>query len=86
MTKIDRIISQGTSGRWILTVIAGGCLLMITFADCKAVMMDKELPFSAEAIFSVITMVFMSYFNKNIPAAPDNQQPDPKNAPHLPQP
>jgi hypothetical protein len=75
MKKMDRIINQGTSGRWWLTIIAGTCLLMITFVDCKAVMKDKEPPFSAEAIFSIVTMVFVSYFNKSkengdVPDAP----------------
>ncbi len=66
MKKADRVVGQVSSGRWLLTIIAGGCLLMLTFLDCKAYMRypDKALPVSVEAIFAVITMVFMSYFNK----------------------
>ena len=66
MKKADRVVGQVSSGRWLLTIIAGGCLLMLTFLDCKAYMRypDKALPVSVEAIFAVITMVFMSYFAK----------------------
>jgi hypothetical protein len=64
MKKSDRVVGQLSSGRWILTIIAGGCLLLLTFTDCKSVLQGKPPPISVEAIFSIITMVFVSYFNK----------------------
>ena len=66
MKKTDRVVGQISSGRWLLTIIAGVCLLMLTILNCRAYMKypDKPLPVSVEAIFTVITMVFVSYFSK----------------------
>ena len=50
------------SGRWILTLIAGVCLLMLTFALC---LYGEEKSISGEAIASIITAVFTAYFHKN---------------------
>lgn len=49
------------SGRWILTLIAGVCLLMLTFALC---LYGEEKSISGEAIAAIITAVFTSYFHK----------------------
>ena len=64
MNKAERFVNQATSGRWLLTVIAGLCLLAMTLADCWAVTHGKEPPISVEAIFSIITMVFGLYFSR----------------------
>jgi len=67
MKKTDRVVGQISSGRWLLTIIAGACLLLLTILDCRAYMKypEKPLPVSVEAIFAVITMVFMSYFHSS---------------------
>lgn len=85
MKKADRVVNQVSSGRWLLTIIAGGCLLMLTYLDCRAYLQypDKPLPVSVEAIFAVITMVFMSYFHNSkreeVPADPqEGQNPPPQ--------
>jgi hypothetical protein len=50
------------SGRWILTLISGVCLLMLTFSLC---LYGGEKSISGEAIAAIITAVFTSYFNKD---------------------
>jgi hypothetical protein len=62
MKKTDRVVNQITSGRWLLTIVAAVCLLLFTITDCWAVYHGKEPPISPEAIATIITMVFMSYF------------------------
>lgn len=64
MQKGERFVTQTTSARWLLTVIAGLCLLILTATNCRRMLEDKEPLVSNEAIFSVITMVFVSYFQK----------------------
>ena len=49
------------SGRWILTVVCGG-----VFAYCAVA--GKLTP---EAIASILSMVFVSYFNRQ----PENKEP-----------
>lgn len=48
-------MSKALSGRWILTVISG-----LVFAYCAV---NKVL--TPEAIATILTMVFISYFQKN---------------------
>lgn len=55
---------QLTSGRWLLTVASGMCLLMITLAAVLAPYFGKAPFVTPEALLSVIVMVFMSYFQK----------------------
>ena len=55
---------QLTSGRWLLTVAAGICLLVITVAAVLAPYFDKAPYVTPEALIPVIVMVFMSYFQK----------------------
>ena len=50
------------SGRWILTLIAGVCLLMLTLALC---LYGEDKSISGEAIAAIITAVFTAYFHKN---------------------
>ena len=64
MTSREIILSQITSGRWLLTVASSIALLALIRADLIAISLSKPLPVSTEAIFSIITMVFVSYFNK----------------------
>ena len=83
MKKADRVVGQVSSGRWLLTIIAGVCLLMLTFLDCRAYMryQDKPLPVSVEAIFAVITMVFMSYFHGKKDEISGSNEPGDQNPP-----
>jgi len=71
MTSWERVVSQCTSGRWLLTVISGLCLLGMTLTDCYVAYMalgkpgtTVTLPFSVEALLAIITAVFMAYFGK----------------------
>ncbi len=50
-----------TSGRWILTVMSGLCLFMLTLAF---VWRGPEYSVSGEAIVGMISLVFTSYFNR----------------------
>ncbi|MGA1979485.1 MAG: hypothetical protein ABSG99_02815 [Sedimentisphaerales bacterium] len=59
-------INKLLSGRWILTVVCGGI-----FAYCSIV--GKLTP---EAIASILSMVFVSYFNKG----PDEKKPSEQTA------
>ncbi len=52
---VKHIIGKFSSGRWILTVMAG-----VAFLKC---VWDKIL--TPEAITAIITAVFMNYFNRN---------------------
>lgn len=64
MKLMDSILRQVTSGRWLLTVSSAVALLALVRADLIAIAAGQEPPVSTEAIFSIITMVFVSYFNK----------------------
>jgi len=66
LSGMDRVLSQASSGRWLLTVMAGAALMMLTFTYCKCLMEfpDKPPVVSGEALFAIITMVFVSYFQK----------------------
>jgi len=63
---VDRLVGQASSGRWLLTVMAGASLMMLTFVYCKSIMLrpDVEPQVSGEALFSIISMVFIAYFQK----------------------
>lgn len=50
------------SGRWILTIIAGICLLGLTIAHT---IRGLDFSIAPEAIAAILTMVFSNYFNKN---------------------
>ena len=71
MTKGDRLVSQATSGRWILTVLAGGAFFLFSFA-LALVFIKERADFKPEtivAMFSalllVIQGVYKDYFNRD---------------------
>lgn len=64
MTLRELVIGQVTSGRWLLTVASAVALLAMVRADLIAIEQGKAPPISVEAIFTIITMVFVSYFSK----------------------
>ena len=85
MKKMERVVSQMTSGRWLLTIVAAMCLLLFTVTDCWATYKGKEPPISPEAIATIITMVFMSYFkNPKEDGDEDDDEPTPPVAPPKP--
>ena len=64
------IVKQITSGRWLLTVTAGLCMIIATITDAwiaiKSIGLDNspEMPFPVSTIFTLAGVVFTSYFNK----------------------
>jgi hypothetical protein len=82
MKNWDRIVSQVTSGRWILTVIGGICFFMVCYVDCKVAAAGKTpVPFSVEAIVSIMTMVFANYFNQKKESDTSDTSADSKGTP-----
>lgn len=63
MTIIERIIQKVTSGQWILTVCAAFVFAWAT--------VEKILP--SEAVASIITAVFTSYFRRDRSVEPAKQ-------------
>ena len=66
MNKLERFVSQVTSGRWLLTQVAAVCLFMLVLSDCYVAIKhpDAKVPFSIEGIMTLISSVFISYFAK----------------------
>lgn len=62
------LVSQITSGRWILTIVSAGCLLFVTVADCWLAVKGQKLLVDPGVITTLIGVVFTAYFNK--PADP----------------
>jgi len=65
MGILEHIITKLFSGKWILTLIAGISLLIITCVSCYASLTGLPVVADPGALLSVIVMVFMSYFQKN---------------------
>jgi len=70
MANFGVLLKQITSGRWLLTVTAGLCLIIAMGTDalvaikCAGVIPSVELPFPVSTIFTLLGVVFTSYFNK----------------------
>jgi preprotein translocase subunit YajC len=70
MANFGVLLKQITSGRWLLTVTAGLCLMIAMLADAwiaikgVGVTPRAELPFPVSTIFTLLGVVFTSYFNK----------------------
>lgn len=63
MAYNDKILS----GRWILTIISGIALLCMVITDLIVIIKNPaitNLPFSPEALFSIISSVTAFYFLK----------------------
>ena len=58
----SRFLGQISSGRWVLTVMAGVCLLLLTLA---LVVKGPEFSISGEALVAILSTVFTSYFYKD---------------------
>lgn len=60
----NKAIAQFTSGRWLLTVTAGACMMVTTLTCCWQGLHDVK-PFVDPAVLTGIwTMCFANYFNK----------------------
>ena len=68
ITIADKILKQFTSGRWLLTMIAGVCLAGMVYTDARlaarGIEVDK-LPFNVQVLLTIITAVFMAYFQRD---------------------
>jgi len=71
MKKFDRFVHQATSGRWILTVLAGASFFLFSIG-LAYVIVKQRVEFKPEtlvAMFSalllVIQGVYKDYFSKN---------------------
>jgi hypothetical protein len=71
MKKSDRVVSQMSSGRWILTVLAGAAFFAFSIAIAY-VIVKQHTEFKPEtlvAMFSALLLVVQSvyhlYFNKD---------------------
>lgn len=60
----DKAVSQMTSGRWLLTVTAGACLMVTTLTCCWQGVHGEKPFIDPAALTGILTMVFVSYFNK----------------------
>jgi uncharacterized BrkB/YihY/UPF0761 family membrane protein len=56
-----RFLGQICSGRWVLTVMAGICLLLLTMAH---IWKGEQYSIGGAAIVAIISTVFSNYFNK----------------------
>jgi len=68
--SLSLIVKQAMSGRWILTVSAGLCMLIATIADALIALKTLnsnpavQLPFPVSTIFTLSGVVFTFYFMK----------------------
>ena len=56
---------KAMSGRWLLTVLAGLCLVVFTVADCMLALNAMPPVIDPMALLSVVTIVVAFYFAKN---------------------
>lgn len=74
---LQKLLAQITSGRWIVTVVAAACFVMLTHTLCSLMIAGKIVLEAATyitvvmAILNTISMVTVFYFQKNRPD-PDN--------------
>jgi len=57
----SRFLGQICSGRWVLTVMAGLCLLLLTLAH---IWKGEQYSIGGAALVGIISTVFTSYFHK----------------------
>ena len=67
---------KAMSGRWLLTVLAGICLVVFTVTDCILAVYGKSPVIDPMALLSVITIVVAFYFAK--PPEVEGRQQEPK--------
>ena len=70
---ISKVMSQVTSGRWIITIVASYCLVKLTDTLCKLIESGKITLEAATyvaiimAVLNTIGTIVMYYFNKTRP-------------------
>jgi len=70
---LQRLLAQITSGRWIVTVVAAACLIMLTHTLCSLMIAGKIVLEAATyvaiimAVLNTVQMVVTFYFQKNRP-------------------
>ena len=57
----SKFLGQICSGRWVLTVMAGLCLLLLTLAH---IWKGEQFSIGGAALVGIISTVFTSYFHK----------------------
>ena len=84
-SSLLRVVGQATSGRWLLTIAAAICLLLVTGTDAWFAIKhfstepNARLPFEASTIFTLIGGVFTFYFLKPTDSdSGDSKKEDPK--------
>ena len=66
-----RVTTQLSSGKWLLTIAAAFCLLMMVYTDCKVAIKQFEamkpivMPFDITSIMGLLVMITTSYFHAN---------------------
>lgn len=71
LTKGERFVSQATSGRWILTILAGGSFFLFCLALSLVVYKSRAQfkPETIVAMFSAVLLViqgvYKDYFNRD---------------------
>lgn len=79
MTVKERIAAKVLSGKWLLTVTGGFCLVLITAVDGVLALRGKELFVDPGALLAIITGIVMSYFGRPADAvAPPAASADPE--------
>jgi len=70
---LQKLLAQITSGRWIVTVVAAICFVLLTHTLCTLMMAGKVVLEAATyvaiimAVLNTISMVVTFYFQKNRP-------------------
>jgi hypothetical protein len=79
MNKLDRITKQMSSGKWILTVLAGWSFVLFVIAIC-AIMWSRRTEFTAVILVGlfgqvmlVVQNVFKDYFSKDVEPEESNE-------------
>lgn len=68
MTLKEQVAAKVLSGKWMLTVTGGFCLVLITFIDCVLALQGKKVFVDPSALLAIVTGIVMSYFGR--PADP----------------
>lgn len=70
-TMVQRVTTQFTSGKWLITMAAAVCIVAMVYTDCRSAMKQAAsgipvvMPFDITSIMSLLTMVVTSYFHSN---------------------
>lgn len=76
MSATSRFVTKISSGRFLLTQAAAGCMIMLTMTDCYIAIKhpEQKLPISIDGLVAIISMVFVSYFNAKPEIVEDQTQ------------